>query len=116
MESSLLERKILTKRERKLSEAVKEIERKYGISITPEDIEHYLVGFAGRILDYTKQKLPGIFLDSPDGVTLVRWVAPAGINGIDDLQKIAEMNLRPDIHIRNAIEYISYFYTHSIRK
>jgi len=48
-----------------IMQRVKELDRKYGVTITEEDVEKYLVDLSGRILDYATQKLGGLELAKP---------------------------------------------------
>ena len=106
------EQRILAKRERHLLEATHRLEQKYGITIPPEIIEQYLVEFAGRILDYARSRLPGIFLKDDE---MVQLAGPLTGEKTEDARRIAKIIVKPDILASVDIENISNFYAQAMK-
>ncbi len=87
------ERKRESRAAQDVTEALKGIETKYSIAITPADVETYLIGLAGRILDYVKRHLAGYF---------------------EELREDIRPHFRPNIFVLHDVRRIRAFYEQAI--
>ena len=102
-----------------VSEAVQQIQAEYEVVITPEVHEFYLVSFAGRILDYAKEHLPGFELELPSTSKLIEQALVEG-RAVDPLTTFEDAQLHtlyfnPGLQTLNTIRGVRIFYEDAMR-
>ena len=110
------EKKIYQKSVERLEQNVKAVEMEYGAAVTPEDIETYLFQLAGRVLDYAKEKLGGIVMETLNVPEVLRERFPSKApSGEEYLNTLVEAIGNPFRYTLLTLGHVQRFYNRAMK-